>query len=99
MRKSGMYNLVYVGGMRLIGEVIRIEDTYGLKMGEEIIDTGEQLCIELGPGLLSSIFDGVQRPLAEIAGKYKSFIPPGVTMPALNRSRRWHFIPMLNPGD
>ena len=109
MRKSGMYNLVYVGGMRLIGEVIRIEgdyatiqvyeDTYGLKMGEEIIDTGEQLCIELGPGLLSSIFDGVQRPLAEIAGKYKSFIPTGVTMPALNRSRRWHFIPMVNPGD
>ena len=109
MRKSGMYNLLYVGGMRLIGEVIRIEgdyatiqvyeDTYGLKMGEEIIDTGEQLCIELGPGLLSSIFDGVQRPLAEIAGQYKSFIPTGVAMPALNRSRRWHFIPMVNPGD
>jgi len=109
MRKSGMYNLVYVGGMRLIGEVIRIEgdsatiqvyeDTYGLKMGEEIIDTGEQLCIELGPGLLSSIFDGIQRPLAEIAGEYKSFIPTGVALPSLNRSRRWHFTPTVNPGD
>ena len=109
MRKSGMYNLVYVGGMRLIGEVIRIEgdsatiqvyeDTYGLKMGEEIIDTGEQLCIELGPGLLSSIFDGIQRPLAEIAGEYKSFIPTGVALPSLNRSRRWYFTPTVNPGD
>jgi len=109
MRKSGMYNLVYVGGMRLIGEVIRIEgdsatiqvyeDTYGLKMGEEIIDTGEQLCIELGPGLLSSIFDGIQRPLAEIASEYKSFIPTGVALPSLNRSRRWHFTPTVNPGD
>lgn len=108
MQKSMMYNLVYVGSMRLIGEVIRIEgdsatiqvyeDTYGLKLGEEIADTGEPLCVELGPGLLSSVFDGVQRPLGDIADQYKSFIPAGVALPSLNRSKKWHFSPSVRRG-
>src|SRR3990170_884662 len=108
MRRSKMYNLVFVGEMRLIGEVIRIEDdratiqvyeeTDGLTLGGEIIDTGGPLCAELGPGLLSSIFDGIQRPLAGIAKEAGGIIPTGVTMPALDRRKRWHFTPLVEPG-
>ena len=108
MRRSKMYNLVFVGEMKLMGEVIRIEDdratiqvyeeTDGLTLGGEIMDTGGPLCAELGPGLLSSIFDGIQRPLAGIAKEAGGIIPTGVTMPALDRQKRWHFTPLVEPG-
>lgn len=108
MRQSSMYNLVFVGEMGLFGEVIRIEgdlgtiqvyeETEGLKLGDEVKDTGKPLCAELGPGLLSSIFDGIQRPLSEVARKSRGFIPPGVVMPPLSRSKRWRFTPLTEPG-
>ncbi len=98
-----------MGVRRLLGEIIRIEgddatiqvyeETSGLKLGDEVIDRGEPLCAELGPGLLSSIFDGVQRPLSEIARDSGGFIPPGVMIPALDRSKRWRFIPSIRPGE
>ncbi|MBI5755621.1 MAG: V-type ATP synthase subunit A [Nitrospirae bacterium] len=125
MRTSKMYNLVFVGKMRLLGEVIRIdgdratiqvyEETTGLTLGDEIIDTGEPLCVELGPGLLSNIFDGVQRPLEEIAKGSAGFISTetlkplnlfqgqgdtlGVTIPSLNRARKWRFVPSVKGGE
>ena len=111
MHNSKMYNLVYVGEMKLIGEVIRIdgsnatiqvyEETTGLSLGDKVIDTGQPLSIELGPGLLTTIFDGVQRPLEEIAASSSSegFIPAGVQLPALNRTKKWHFVPLVHSGD
>ncbi|MEK6584537.1 MAG: V-type ATP synthase subunit A, partial [Nitrospirota bacterium] len=109
MHNSKMYNLVYVGEEKLIGEVIRIdgsnatiqvyEETTGLSLGDTVIDTGQPLSIELGPGLLTTIFDGVQRPLEEIARSSKGFIPTGVQLPALSRTKKWHFVPVLHRGD
>jgi V/A-type H+/Na+-transporting ATPase subunit A len=109
-----LYNVVQVGHARLAGEVIRLdgataviqvyEDTSGLTAGEPVLDTGEPLQVELGPGLLGSIFDGTQRPLTVLARAGDDpwgtpMIPRGVAPPALDRERSWEFEPAVGAGD
>ena len=99
-----MYELVRVGADKLIGEIIRLEadnatiqvyeDTSGLTVGDPVMRSGKPLSVELGPGILGTIFDGIQRPLKTIAiGTGSCFIPRGVDVPALDRSILWEFAP------
>jgi V/A-type H+-transporting ATPase subunit A len=104
-----MYDVVQVGEELLMGEVIQIvkdktiiqvyENTSGIRPGEKVIDTGLPLVAELGPGLLSSIYDGVQRPLTVLAEKMGDYITRGVTAPGLDRDKRWKFVPTAAAGD
>ncbi len=104
-----MYDLVKVGKEGLMGEVIQInedkttiqvyEDTSGLKPGEEVETTGKPLAIELGPGLLSSIYDGIQRPLPELRKQKGDFIARGLTAPGLDRKKKWDFKAAAKKGD
>jgi len=104
MRGAAMYELVRVGTAGLMGEIIRIEgdtatiqvyeETAGLMVGDVVLRTRKPLSVELGPGLMQSIFDGVQRPLKDIAEISQSiFIPKGVSAHALDRSKEWEFVP------
>lgn len=104
MDGAAMYELVAVGSLKLLGEIIRLagssatiqvyEETAGLTVGDPVIRTNNPLSVELGPGLLGNIFDGVQRPLQEIATHTGDmFIPRGVSVPSLDRSKKWHFTP------
>jgi len=104
MRGAAMYELVRVGTSGLMGEIIRIEgdtatiqvyeETAGLMVGDVVLRTRKPLSVELGPGLMQSIFDGVQRPLKDIARISESiFIPKGVSASALDRSKEWEFVP------
>jgi len=98
-----MMELVQVGEARLVGEVIKLqgssaivqvyEDTTGLAPEENIYGTGMPLSVELGPGLIGTIYDGIQRPLEEIKHLTHQFIEKGIRLPALNREKRWHFVP------
>jgi len=109
MLGANMYDVARVGEAKLIGEVIQLrgdkaiiqvyEDTSGLKPGEQVVATGKPLSVELGPGLLTSIFDGVQRPLDAIAAKSGDFVARGVSVEPLDKKRRWKFIPMKKKGD
>ncbi len=102
-----MLELVYVGEERLVGEVVRIrgdaawiqvyEDTTGLRPGAPIAGQGEPLSVELGPGLLGSIYDGVQRPLDVLRAQTGDFVSKGVHAPALSRDNTWRFTPALKP--
>ena len=104
-----MYELVRVGEMGLIGEIIKLEgenatiqvyeETTGLKPGEKVECTGGPLSAELGPGLLGQIFDGVQRPLTTIEATAGPFVRRGVSAPALNREKKWPFTPSLRSGE
>ncbi len=104
-----MYDVIRVGNERLMGEVIRIdadlitvqvyEDTSGIKPGEPVENTGEQLSVELGPGLLTSIYDGIQRPLQVLKQKIGDFISRGVEAPGLDRKKKWHFKAIAKKGD
>lgn len=104
-----MYDVVNVGDIGLIGEVIRLEgdvstiqvyeDTEGLRVGEPVTSTMDPLLVELGPGLLSSIYDGTQRPLPTIMEKYGTFISKGVVVNPLNRERKWKFEASSRKGD
>ncbi|MBN2027094.1 MAG: V-type ATP synthase subunit A [Actinobacteria bacterium] len=104
-----MYDLVKVGRDRLMGEIIELrgdnasiqvyEETAGLGPGDEVISTGEPLSVELGPGLLTSIYDGVQRPLDVIREKYGNYVTRGVEEPGLQRERKWRFRAMASVGD
>lgn len=101
--------VVRVGHDRLLGEVIRIraglatlqvyEETAGLVLGEPVEATGEPLTVELGPGLLGQVVDGIERPLEALAAQTGDFIVRGVVPPALDRERRWHFVPHVEAGD
>ncbi|HEX08268.1 MAG TPA: V-type ATP synthase subunit A, partial [Thermoplasmatales archaeon] len=103
MRGSKMYDVVRVGDENLIGEIIRLnedlatiqvyEETSGLKPGEKVISTGSPLSVELGPGLIKNIYDGIQRPLPEIKNITGDFISRGVEAKALDRKKKWHFKP------
>jgi V/A-type H+-transporting ATPase subunit A len=103
-----MYDVVFVGQERLMGEVIQIrgersivqvyEDTTGIKPGEPAYNTGEPLSVELGPGLLSSIYDGIQRPLPELMAQKGNFIERGITANGLDRSKRWPVKMLVSPG-
>ena len=109
MLGANMYDVARVGEAKLIGEVIQLrgdkaiiqvyEDTSGLKPGEQVVATGKPLSVELGPGLLTSIFDGVQRPLDAIAAKSGDFVARGISVEPLDKKRRWKFIPMKKKGD
>ncbi len=103
-----MYEVFRVGDEGLIGEVINIEEdratiqvyeeTTGLQPGEPVEGTGELLSVELGPGLLSQIFDGIQRPLPEIREEVGDFVERGILVPALDRDKKWEFKPVVNEG-
>ena len=107
--KPKMYDVVHVGHEGLMGEVIRIEgekatvqvyeDTSGIKPGEPVVNTGMSLSVELGPGLLESIYDGIQRPLKVLQEKMGDFIERGVTANGLDRERVWEFKPTVSNGD
>ena len=109
MRGAKMYDVVRVGDENLIGEIIRLnednaiiqvyEDTNGLTPGEKVISTGEPLSVELGPGLITNIYDGIQRPLPAIFGQTGNFISRGVEADALDRKKKWHFKPVAKPDD
>ena len=109
MRGAKMYDVVRVGDENLIGEIIRLnednaiiqvyEDTNGLKPGEKVVSTGMPLSVELAPGLLTNIYDGIQRPLPDIYKATGDFIERGVEADALNRKKKWHFKPVIKPGD
>ncbi|MDD5773329.1 MAG: V-type ATP synthase subunit A [bacterium] len=109
MAGVSMYNVVKVSKFGLVGEVIELkqdkvsiqvyEETIGIGRGEPVEDTGVPLSIELGPGLLESIFDGIQRPLDVIKQKTGNYITRGVSVPALNRDKKWAFEPLAKKGD
>lgn len=101
---------VRVGHENLVGEVIRIngdqasiqvyEETAGVTVGDPVFRTGKPLSVELGPGLLNGIYDGIQRPLAKISEEAKSiYIPRGIAVPALDRNKKWDFTPTMKVGD
>jgi V/A-type H+-transporting ATPase subunit A len=104
-----MYDVVKVGKQELNGEVIRLEgeraviqvyeDTSGLKIGEKVKNTETPLSVELGPGLLSSIYDGIQRPLPGLVEMSGSYISRGISLPGLDRTRKWTFAPAVKKGD
>jgi V/A-type H+-transporting ATPase subunit A len=104
-----MYEVVRVGRERLVGEVIVLdgdlasiqvyEETSGLGPGDPVEGTGEPLSVELGPGLIGSIYDGIQRPLEAIQQRWGAYIRRGVEAPALNRARKWRFVPTVKKGD
>lgn len=106
-----MYELVRVGHDELVGEIIRLEgdmatiqvyeDTSGVTVGDPVLRTGKPLSVELGPGIMNSIFDGIQRPLKDICDLTQSiYIPKGVNTPALDRQARWDFNPLYaRPGS
>ncbi len=109
MLGAQMYELVKVAEAGLIGEIIRVEgeratvqvyeETVGIKPGEKVERTGKPLSVELGPGMINQIYDGIQRPLPtlrEIAG---TFITRGVTSPALDRKKTWQFVPRVKSGQ
>lgn len=110
MSGSAMYELVQVGSFRLVGEIIRLEgdtatiqvyeETGGLTVGDPVYCTGKPLSLELGPGIMSEIFDGIQRPLDTIYQMVQNvFIPKGVQVRALNAHKQWDFTPMVKVGD
>src|SRR3989442_14227777 len=103
-----MYDVVLVGTEQLMGEVIQIlgektvvqvyEETSGIRPGEPVADTGKPLTVELGPGLLGNIYDGVQRPLPVLQGVMGDFILRGVRAPGLSRDKQWAFKPAVEEG-
>lgn len=106
---SKMYNLVKVGEQNLMGEIIELrgdkasiqvyEETVGLGPGDPVIDTGAPLSVELGPGLLESIYDGVQRPLDVIKDEVGNFIERGIEAPGISRKKKWDFKAKVKKGD
>ena len=110
MQEANMADVVRVGEQRLIGEILNMtgdaasiqvyEETSGLGPGAEVVTTGAPLSVELGPGLIENIYDGIQRPLEvirEVSGSNN--LPRGVEVPALNREKKWEFTPAVKPGD
>ncbi|MFY9195692.1 MAG: ATP synthase subunit A [Methanoculleus sp.] len=104
-----MYDVVKIGHEELMGEVIKIqgediiiqvyEDTAGIRPGEPVENTGLSLAVELGPGLLTSIYDGIQRPLEVLVDKMGDFIERGVSAPGLSHEKKWEFVPTVGAGD
>lgn len=110
MRDANMRDVVRVSDKHLMGEIIEIhgdeasvqvyEETSGLKPGEPVETTGVPMSVELGPGIISSIYDGIQRPLEKIREVTGSnLLQRGVSVPSLNRDKKWHFTPTVKAGD
>ena len=109
MRDANMFDVVRVSDKRLIGEIIEMhgdkasiqvyEETSGIGPGEEVVSTGIPLSVELGPGLIGSIFDGIQRPLAKIMEVSGTNLERGVEVPSLDREKKWPFVPAKEIGD
>ena len=109
MSGQKMYDVALVSEKRLLGEIIELkgdlasvqvyEETGGVGPGEPVYPTGAPLSVELGPGLIESIYDGIQRPLDVIREKVGDFVTRGVSVPALDRNRKWHFVPRVKVGD
>jgi V/A-type H+-transporting ATPase subunit A len=109
MKGSQMYEVVRVGDEKLIGEIIELEEnkaviqvyeeTVGMKPGGDVEGSGAALSVELGPGLLKMIYDGIQRPLEMIKEETGEFIERGVDVPSLSRTRKWSFTPTVKVGD
>ena len=109
MREANMFDVVRVGEKRLIGEIIEMhgdkasiqvyEETAGIGRGDKVVSTGAPLSVELGPGLLTNIYDGIQRPLEAMRVRCGSNITKGIDEPALDRTKVWHFEAMREFGD
>jgi V/A-type H+-transporting ATPase subunit A len=104
-----MFELVRVGEENLIGELIKLEthgaviqvyeDTTGIAPHDPVYGAGMQLSVELGPGMIGTIYDGIQRPLESIRQQSEIYIPRGVTVPSLNREKKWHFVPSVSQSE
>lgn len=104
-----MHDMVYIGNQKLLGEVIKLdgesatiqcyEDTSGMKLGEKVISTNAPLSLSLGPGIIGSVYDGIQRPLNLIENLSGPFIKKGVQVSNLDENKKWHFVPSLALGD
>ena len=105
MSGTKMFEVVRIGWEKLVGEIIKLdgdtasiqvyEDTAGLTVGDPVMKTGKPLALELGPGIVNNIFDGIQRPLERIYDESQSvFIPRGVDVPALDARKQWEFKPV-----
>jgi len=109
MSTAKMFEVVYVSEQRLVGEVIGLdgdtasiqvyEETGGVGPGEPVYLTGQPLSVELGPGLLESVYDGIQRPLPLIEKESGAFIARGIHVPGIDRKKKWDFKPVVNSGD
>ena len=108
MTGAEMYEVVRVGDQGLIGEIIKIEqdratvqvyeETAGLRPGEKVERSGKPLSVELSPGILGQIYDGIQRPLTVLFEKTGPFIRRGLTLPPIDKSKKWHFVPIARQG-
>ncbi len=104
-----MFELVRVGHENLIGELIKLEaesavvqvyeDTTGIAPHDPVYGAAMQLSVELGPGMVGTIYDGIQRPLVAIREQSEIYIKRGITVPSLDREKKWHFVPSVKPGD
>jgi len=104
-----MFELVRVGKENLIGELIKLqidsavvqvyEDTTGIAPYDPVYGAGMQLSVELGPGMVGTIYDGIQRPLESIREMSGIYIKRGITVPSLDREKKWHFVPSVKEGD
>lgn len=109
MQDAKMYDVVRVSDKKLIGEIIELrgdkasiqvyEETAGIGPGEPVVTTGYPLSVELAPGLIESIFDGIQRPLNVIRDQVGDRIARGIDVPALDHDKKWDFVPTVNEGD
>ena len=108
MTDAKMYDVVFVSDYRLIGEIIELkgekasiqvyEETGGLKPGDPVHMTGSPLSVELGPGLLTAIYDGIQRPLDKVREQAGDWITRGINIPGLDHEKLWSFTPVISPG-
>ncbi|MBE9541148.1 MAG: V-type ATP synthase subunit A, partial [Proteobacteria bacterium] len=109
IRGCEMYEVVRVGKEGLMGETIKLvedlayvqvyEDTTGLKPGEDVVRTGAPVSVELGPGIITNFYDGIQRPLVGIKNQVGDYITRGVNVPSLDPEKKWDFNPIVKKGD
>lgn len=109
LEHAKLYDVVRVGEEKLVGEIIKIvgnefviqvyEDTAGIRPGEPVVSTGEPLSVELGPGILRSFYDGIQRPLEKIEDAAGAFITRGINVAPLDHKKKWEFKALMKKGD
>ncbi len=109
LEDANMFDVVRVGKQRLIGEIIEMrggnasiqvyEETAGIGPGDDVASTGAPLSVELGPGLIETIYDGIQRPLEEIRAISGNVISRGIEVPSISRTKKWGFVPIAKVGD